>query len=406
VNNSCYRQCYDILIKVYKEGAYVNLLLKENSNSRVAKIVYGVLEKHYELHYIINDLTEKNVKPNIKILLLISSYCLLYLDTPINVVMNETHDLAESLGKMGVKGFIDAIIRKVNDRQYNLPNKSSSDYMEVKYNLPNFLVGLYRKDYPDTFEDIIFAKSYPRVHIRTNEDKEVILRADPTAIKSLTGYFVKNNKEVAMLNFLGKATYMSYSSSLVALSIPLKGGESLLDACAAPGGKSVYLTERGAKVTACDIYEHRIQLISDYSRRMNTRISKVCVRDATEYFDGWEKRFDVVLVDAPCSGFGVRDKHKDVIFNKTYEDILDLAELQYKILNNTKNYVKKGGLLSYSTCTIFSIENGNNVDKFLEENKDFKLEKIDLPFENDGKLQLLPDGNGMEGFYICHLRRV
>lgn len=406
MNNSCFRQSYDILLQVYRDGAYLNLLMKDNSNGRVAKIVYGVIEKHYELNYIIDSLADKKPKLNISVMLLIAGYSVLYMDTPYNVVLNEINELAESIGKAALKGFLAAVIKKISNKEYTLPKKSDSAYLEVKYNMPSFLVGMYRKDYPDTYEEIINEKHYERVHIRTVCDEATVLKADPTAVRTLTGYFVINNKDISMLCFLGQATYMSYSSTLVAYSIPLKGEDNLLDACAAPGGKSVYLSQRGAKVTACDIYEHRIDLICDYARRMNTKLNKVYVRDATEYFDGWEKRFDIVLVDAPCSGLGVKEARKDVIFNRTYEDIVNLSELQLKILNNVKNYVKSGGLLSYSTCTIFNMENGQNVDKFLAQNPDFKLEKIPLPYENDGKLQFLPDGNGMEGFYICHLRRL
>lgn len=406
MNNSVLRQVYDILLKVYKDNAYLNLLMKDNSNARVAKIVYGVMEKHFELNYIMDKLAEKKPKLNIRIILLIAIYCVLYLETPYNVILSEVTELADSLGKGALKPFFAAIIKKVDEKQYSLPKKSESAYLEVKYNLPNFLIGLYRKDYPETFEQIINAPHFERVHIRAKCDKEAILKADPTAIPTLTGYFVKNNKEIAMLCFLGQATYMSYSSSLVAYSIPINGGENLLDVCAAPGGKSVFLAERGAKVTACDIHAHRVELITDYARRMNIKLNKIFEKDATEYFEPYEKRFNIVLADVPCSGLGVKDGRKDVIFNRTYEDILELASLQLKILNNVKNYVKSGGLLVYSTCTIFNMENGKNIDKFLEENKDFKLEKINLPYGNDGKIQFLPDGSGMEGFYICHMRRL
>ncbi|HOO22831.1 MAG TPA: transcription antitermination factor NusB [Clostridia bacterium] len=404
MNNSAIRQSYDILLKVYRDNAYLSLAMKDNSGPRVAKIVYGVVEKHFELNYIIDNLADKKPKLNVKILLLMGAYLLLHLDTPYNLVLNEIGEAADSIGKGALKPFIAAVLKKVEERQYALPKKSESAYLEVKYNLPNFLIGLYRKDYPETFEEIINAKPFDRVHIRAR-DKEAVLRADPTAIETPTGFFVKNNKEIALLCYTGQATYMSYASSLVAHSIPVSGGEHVLDACAAPGGKSVYLAERGAKVTSCDIHRHRLELISDYARRMNVKLN-IIGRDATDYKEEWKEKFDVVLADVPCSGLGVKEEKKDVIFNRTYDDILSLAALQAKILDNVKNYVKRGGLLVYSTCTVFSMENGKNIDKFLAANEDFRLEKIDLPYENDGRLQLLPDGKGMEGFYICHLRRL
>ncbi|NLL56735.1 MAG: methyltransferase domain-containing protein [Clostridiales bacterium] len=406
MTKSTLRQAYDILIKVYKDNTYLNLLMKKNSHAGVAKIVYGVLEKHYELNYIIDSLAEKKPKLNIRVMLLIASYCLLYLNTPYNVVLNGISELAQSLGKSALKPFLAAITKKIDEKNYQLPKKNNKEYMEVKYNLPSFLVGLFRKDYPNNFEEIINAKSYDRVHIIAKCGDKTVLEAEPTAIKTQTGYFVKNNKEISLLSFLGKATYMSYGSSLIAQSIPIGCGEKLLDTCAAPGGKSVFLAERGAKVTSCDIHEHRVKLISDYAKRMNTKLDNICKRDATKYYEKWQEHFDIVLVDAPCSGLGVLETRRDVIFNRTYQDILNLASLQLTILNNVKNYVKKGGLLVYSTCTIFSMENGDNVEKFLQQNNDFRLEKIELPYQNDGTIQFLPDGKGMGGFYLCHMRRI
>lgn len=406
MNNSCYRQVYDILLKVYRDGAYLNILMKNNTNARTAKIVYGVFEKHFELNYIIDSLTEKKTRTNIKVMLLIACYSVLYMDTPINVIINEINELAESLGKGALKSFLNAIIKKVSRNEYRLPKKGDSSYVEVMYNMPSFLVGLYKKDYPDNFEKIINPTDFDRVHIRAKHDNETILKADPTAIPTLTGYFVKNNKEISMLCFLGQATYMSYASSLVAKSIPVNETTNILDVCAAPGGKSVYLADMGAKITSCDIHEHRVNLISEYAKRMKTKINKILIKDATVYYDAWEKKFDIVLADVPCSGLGVKDARKDIILNRTYQDIVDLSLLQLEILNNVKNYVKKGGLLVYSTCTIFHMENKKNIEKFLEDNKEFVLEKINLPYENNGQIQFLPDGKGMEGFYLCHMRRI
>jgi len=404
VNNS-YRQSYDILLSVLRDKTYLHILMKSNTSKHVAKIVFGVMDKYYELDYIIDNLADKKPKLNIKIILMIAGYSILYLETPINVVLNNIHEFLADIGKTGVKSFLDALIRKMDNREFSLPNKSNKHYLEVRYNMPSFLVGLYRKDYPDTFEQIIDVPKLNRVHIRANCDDSLILNADETAIKTLTGYYVNNNKEIAMLSLMGQITYMGYASTLVAESIKVTKDMRILDTCSAPGGKAVMLASKGAKVIACDIHNHRIELITDYAKRMNTKLHKIYQIDATEYVERWDSWFDVVLVDAPCSGLGVINKKKDVVHNRTYEDILSLASLQQDILQNAKNYVKKGGLLVYSTCTVFSIENQNNIAKFLETNKDFTLEKIELPFENNGEIQFLPDGKGMEGFYICHLKR-
>lgn len=138
MNNSTLRQVYDILLKVYKDNAYLNLLMKENSNPRVAKIVYGVIEKHYELNYIIDKLVVKNPKLNIRIVLMMASYCVIYLDTPYNVVLNEITELAESIGKSALKQFFAAIIKKVSDKDYTLPKKAKAHIWKLNIIYPTF----------------------------------------------------------------------------------------------------------------------------------------------------------------------------------------------------------------------------------------------------------------------------
>ena len=405
MDNTVYKTSYDVLIKVYRDNTYLNLLMKEISNKRVAKIVYGVLEKHYELNYIIDQLASKGVKPNVRPVLLIGAYSILYMNTPENLVRTEIRELLESLGKSGIRDFADAIILKIIKKEYELPAKSHKSYLEVKYNLPSWLIGMYKKDYPDRYEDLMGEIHHNKVHVILNNntlDKEII-EADKDCKKTDTGYFVKNTKEIALFNFLGKISYMSYGSTLIAKSIDAKN-KSILDCCAAPGGKSVFLTLSGGKVTSCDVHKHRVELIKSYARRMNVKLN-ILERDATVFYPEWEESFDVVLLDAPCSGFGVTGKKKDIVFNRSYDDIISLVSLQREILQSVSRYVKKGGLLVYSTCTLFKKENGENVEYFLENNKNFVKEKIDLPYENDGEIQFLPDNNGMEGFYLCHMKK-
>lgn len=405
INNE-YRTAYDILIKVLRDGTYINLLMKENSNKKVAKLAYGVLEHYYEINYIVDCVAKKGVKNNIKPILYVAVYALKYLSTPINAVLANTKETLNSVGKTALEGFVTAVIMKISREEYEMPTKSDKNYTEVKYNMPSWLVGMYKKDYPDCFEELIFEKEFSLVHVRLNKNtsEEEIYNADKDAIKTITGFYVKNNKEIGFLNLIGKITYIGYGSSLIAASIKADSDMEILDACAAPGGKAVMLAQTGASVTACDIHEHRVELLHAYADRMRTGMN-IYLQDATKFLKKWEKKFDVVLADVPCSGFGVTKKKRDVVFNRTYNDIIELTELQYKILSNVKNYVKDGGLLVYSTCTVFKKENSEIIRRFLSENQNFSMEKIDLPFKNEGDIQFLPDGNGMEGFYLCHLRK-
>lgn len=405
--NSPFFDAYEILRKVYKEGTYLQEEMKSVTNKRVAKLVYGVLDKHYELEYVVDQLADKGVKNSAKPLLYEGIYALKELGTPKNVVINEINQTLDALGKTAMKGFFAAIINRINDGEYPLPKKSDRRYVEVKYNMPSFLVGLYKKDYPDRYEEILYARKNDRVHVRIGNKgtEEELLAADPTAERTEVGFFVKNNKEVSLLNFFGKVTYMSYTSALAAESIVRVAarGARTLDCCAAPGGKSVYLAEKGLSVLACDLHPHRVDLINAYAKRMGAEV-ETTVFDATVRNPSWVDRFDVVYVDAPCSGMGVIGRRKDVVFNKTYDDILALSALQRQILDNVSCYVKKGGFLVYSTCTVFSLENGKTVEAFLSSHDDFVLSSIPLDRENDGMIQFLPDGK-TEGFFLCHLKR-
>ncbi|MGN1042809.1 MAG: SAM-dependent methyltransferase, partial [Christensenellales bacterium] len=197
-----------------------------------------------------------------------------------------------------------------------------------------------------------------------------------------------------------------YPSSLAAESIVrrLSGRGKVLDVCAAPGGKSVYMAIKGLDVTSCDLYPHRVELINAYAKRMRVNLD-ARIADATELCPEYIDSFDAVLADVPCSGLGVLNRRKDVVINRTYDDIKALSVLQRKILDNVSRYVVKGGVLVYSTCTVFRMENDDVIEDFLSKHKDFSLSRIDLPYDNEGSIQFLPDGKGMEGFFICHLVR-
>lgn len=408
VNNSVFAEADEILTEIYSEGKFSQEEMKHVTNKRVTKLVYGVLDKHYELNYILDTLAEKKVKPAVRNVLLCGAYSLIYLGTPLNVVLNETGAFLENKGKTALKGFCYAILSKISRKEYVFPTKSDKRYLEVKYNMPSFLVGLFRKDYPEDFERIIACREKGRTHIRVPDgtDEAEILACDPSAERTEVGFFVKNNKEISLLNFEGKITYMSLPSALIALSVAKKtpSGGRILDCCAAPGGKSVFLAEKGFDVLSADIRPHRVELIKSYAARMGVTL-KTVVADATVFNPERAEAFDVVLADVPCSGMGVIGRRKDVVFNKTYEDILALTALQYAILDNVSKYVKKGGLLVYSTCTVFRMENNDVIDKFLACHEDFSLSEVPVGERNDGYVQFLPDGKGTEGFFLCHLKR-
>ena len=147
-----------------------------------------------------------------------------------------------------------------------------------------------------------------------------------------------------------------------------------------------------------------VELIKKYAKRMGVTLNAI-VADATIKKKTFVNAFDVVLADVPCSGLGVLAKRRDIIFNREEKDIEELVKLQEKILENASSYVKKDGVLVYSTCTVLKKENQDVIARFLQKHSEFKKEKIELGFENDGEIQFLPDGKGLDGFYIVRLRK-
>ena len=218
--------------------------------------------------------------------------------------------------------------------------------------------------------------------------------------KTKTGYYVSMNPLLKKLFIEGRITYQSLTSTYAALALDVKDGQNVLDVCSAPGGKAIFVAEKNptANVVACDIHPHRVELIGAYARRMHVKNVTPTLFDGTAFNKEWAGYFDRVLCDVPCSAMGVVKKQPDVLLNRNENDIAALKKVQYSILDNAKNYVKSGGFLVYSTCTIFKEENDDNVEEFLKNNNDFEK----YPSEFDG--QYLPCDTH-DGFFIRRLRR-
>jgi tRNA and rRNA cytosine-C5-methylases len=209
----------------------------------------------------------------------------------------------------------------------------------------------------------------------------------------------------------GQFSIQAQTSMLCAMAVGVKDGFQVLDACAAPGGKSAYMAETmhgTGRVYAWDIHPHRVDLIAGTKKRLRLENIRPMVRDASVFREDLETRLDAVLIDAPCSGFGVMLSKPDVKYRHTPEDIEALVNIQKNILDTCCRYVKKGGVLVYSTCTILKDENERQVEAFLKAHPEFSLEKLDIPFsENQGEfgLQLLAHKEQQEGFFIAKMRK-
>ena len=186
------------------------------------------------------------------------------------------------------------------------------------------------------------------------------------------------------------------------------GGESLLDTCAAPGGKSVLLSEKFNKVVATELHPHRAELIKAYAERMHVDNIRVLVADASVYNEALGK-YSKVLCDVPCSGYGTIKSNPDIKLNKSEEGIKSLSAVQYTILENCSKYVEEGGELIYSTCSLFDDENDGIICKFLENNSDFEIDYVTHKLDGVQKkygFQFLPDVSYGVGFYVCKMKKI
>lgn len=204
-----------------------------------------------------------------------------------------------------------------------------------------------------------------------------------------------------------KGIYTFQSIGSVAICDVIKSNGDVLDACAAPGGKSVLLSERCIGVTSCEIHAHRLSLIQSYAKRMGATNVTPLLADSTFFNSDFQGKFDAVLCDVPCSGFGTLSDNPDIKLKNI--EFGQLNDLQYAILQNCSKYVKRGGELVYSTCTLFKEENDYIVEKFLKNHKDFLFERIDSPLNylrTDYGLQFLPQLSYGVGFFVCKLRKI
>ena len=406
--------CYNILNKVYSEKSFVkqainSTVIEEKNRSAIVKICYGVLDRDIELSYYISKLADKNPKLAIRTILKISMYAIKYLQKKPYAVTKNAVELVKKLGKGGMSGFVNAFLRKFIDNKIDFP-KNLTENLSVKYSFPEFAVKLLIDDYGKDRTEQILGSSFPLNCLSfygVNGEKylqEKGVDFYKTPFENV--YLVKNFTRNADYD-LGIYTYQALGS--VAICEEIEPCNKILDCCAAPGGKSIRLSYKCAEVYSWDIHEHRVNLIEEYSNRMKREnvCAKVC--DSKVYDKKFEQYFDAVLCDAPCSGFGVCADNPDIKLNRSLDDIVSLNKEQLSILNNVCKYVKKGGYLYYSTCSILQIENYSIIEKFLKENTNFEIVKINSPLNHldvKGTNVFLPDISFGSGFYLAKLKRV
>ena len=441
------------LIKVSEAGAYSNLqlnrALQDAELSRqdaglATELVYGTIQFQRTLDDTLRKLITKGfdkLTPWVHSLLRMSAYQMLYLDRiPPHAAVNEAVQIAKRRGHSGISGMVNGVLRSMERQlaELKLPNDSPDPITRIglTHSYPNWLVKRWVKVYGEAkAEEICAAGNEPphaslRVNpLMTSREKALELlafagyEAQPSPLTPY-GIIVSGGGNLAVTDgyINGLWSLQDESSMLVAEVCAPAPGMRVLDCCAAPGGKTSHLAElmnNEGTVIANDVHPHKRKLIEEQAQRLGLTSVKAVTGDALELASQFDAdSFDLVLLDAPCSGFGVIRRKPEIKWTKKVEDVTAIAELQSRLIKEAAKLIKPGGTLVYSTCTIERQENEDQIAAFLSEHPSFELDKswpekvlaplrtagvIDETF--DGSVQLLPEHFGSDGFFIGRLKR-
>lgn len=439
----------EMLLEVARGNEYSHILIRNvldkydylssSEKAFIKRIFEGTLERQIQLDYILNQFSKVPVhkmKPVIRNILRMSVYQILFMDAvPDSAACNEAVKLAERKKFHSLKGFVNGILRNVARQKENItyPNKETDivSYLSVCYSMPKWLIEKWMADYGAAVtEDMAKAllKEHPiTIRIREGlsdkekeslvtewEKKEIQVQKDAYLDYA---YHLKNVEGLGNLPGFseGNCTVQDISSMLVAEIAGVKEGDEIIDVCAAPGGKATHVADKlrqTGHVEARDLTINKVELIEENKNRLGLTNLCVCVQDACQKVEDSIQKADVVLADLPCSGLGIMGKKRDIKYHVTKESLEDIVKLQKEILSVIYDYVKVGGTLIYSTCTINKAENEEMVEWFTKEFP-FTLESIEayLPESlwcdttKKGYLQLLPGKHESDGFFMARLKR-
>jgi len=402
--------------------------LDRRDASLAVQLVYGVLQTRMMLDRAIaaaSTLPLKKIAPTVTEILRLSAYQFLYLDKiPVSAAVNEAVEMARRHANPRAAAFVNAVLRKVaHNGLPDVPDTDPVERLSVITSHPRDLVERLLADHDfATVEAVLRANNAPvPTVLRLN-----ILHGTPDAIRTAlaeaglpivpdetlpTAVTLEGAGRIPDLPAFrdGLITAQDRASQLAAIALGARPGEEVLDVCAAPGGKSFHLAalmgNRG-RVVACDVFEGKLRHIDEGAARLGATIIETAPLDATRFEPRFEGRFDRVLADVPCSGLGVIRKKPDIRYRDLAEAVR-LPRLQSEILLNAARYVRPGGTLLYSTCTLLRAENEAVVEAFLETCSDFAPEPFALPGvgECDGLLSLFPHIHGTDGFFMAKLRK-
>ena len=437
----------EVLIKVLEEEEYSSIVLQnvlkiyqyleKQDRAFLSRLCEGTIERMIELDYIINQFSKvkvKKMKPVIRNILRMGVYQLKYMkQVPASAACNEAVKLAQKKGFHNLKGFVNGVLRNIsrNLDTFSYPSKEKEPikYLSITYSMPEWIVKKWISELGFQVTETMLKASFSErpTTIRCNTGKvqknELKKILQEEGVRVSEGAYVESALRIENYNYLGKLlsfqnglfTVQDESSMMVALAAGVEKNNLVIDVCAAPGGKSLHVAELlngTGTVSARDLTEQKVKKIKENIERLNIKNIEAKVQDALVSDAEYIEKEDIVIADLPCSGLEVIGKKNDIKYKATEKGLKDLAQLQRDMLQMVSSYVKPGGTLIYSTCTVNREENEENVEWFLQ-HSDFVLESLDdyLPKKvqngdtKKGYIQFIPGIHETDGFFLARLKR-
>ncbi len=436
-----------ILLEVTENDSYSHLIIRnvldkyqyldKQERAFITRVSEGTIENMILIDYMINQFSKVKVnkmKPVIRAILRMSVYQLKYMDSvPDSAVCNEAVKLASQKGFTNLKGFVNGVLRNISrglgEIKYPVEQEDKWNYLSVMYSMPRWIVDEWSKEYEyDTVKQILegfLSKNTTTIRCNLSKTTPEVLKGllEKENIKVTPSKYLDYAFEIEDYNrmnvieaFIKGMFQVQDISSMLAVEVAdIKENDYIIDVCAAPGGKSLHAADKlqgTGHVEARDLTENKVALIRDNMNRIGYHNIEARQMDALILDKATIEKADVVIADLPCSGLGVIAKKTDIKYKLTQDKQKDLVKLQRQILDIVEKYVKPGGTLLYSTCTINKEENLENV-KWFTENHNFELVSITNHLNHAlqgnttdlGYLQLLPGDYGTDGFFIAKLKK-
>ena len=404
-----------------------NNCLEKREASLSSRLVLGVLQNCTLCDFYIDKFCNSKLEPKIRDILRLGVYQILFLDRiPARAAVNESVSLCRDAGYERAAGLVNAVLRRIaenRDKLPEIPDQGSSKYLSIKYSHPEWLVDRLINERGYVFAEKILEEnnSLPKLYVQVNSlkinTKDYLRLLDKEEIEygysgDVSGCIeLKGGAVTELPGFAEGYVYVQDKAARAAADIAgACSGMSVLDACAAPGGKSfsaAIAMNNCGRILSCDIHGKKLSRINEGAERLGITIIETLCRDARSRDEEFDASFDVVIADVPCSGIGVIGKKPEIRF-KPETEIAALPEIQYAILESLSGFVKPGGTLLYSTCTVLKAENEEIAERFLKEHSNFIFEDFSLGniLSQKGMYTFWPHIDGTDGFFAAKLKRI